>query len=57
MELCLSDLNGISVKSHGNANSFAYSNAIKNTIALVENKVNQKIIDLIEDSEFTNELS
>jgi len=50
-------LNGISVKSHGNADGFAYSNAIKNTISLIENKVNEKISTLIEESEFANELN
>jgi len=50
-------LNGISVKSHGNADSFAFSNAIKNTISLVENKVNDKITTLIEESDFAEELS
>jgi len=49
-------LNGISVKSHGNSDGFAYSQAIKHTISLVEHNVNQKIADLIEESDFANEL-
>ena len=38
-------LNGIVVKSHGSADAKSFANAIKVAIAMVENKVNDKIID------------
>ncbi|MBF0622497.1 MAG: phosphate acyltransferase PlsX [Magnetococcales bacterium] len=36
-------LNGVVVKSHGSADSFAYSHAIEVAIGLAENRVNEKI--------------
>lgn len=44
-------LNGISIKSHGNANGESFANAIKNTINLIKNDVNNKIINLIKETE------
>ncbi len=38
-------LNGISIKSHGNADKIGFSNALKVAVNLVENKINQKIIE------------
>ena len=37
-------LNGISIKSHGNADKLGFANALKVAVNLVENKINQKII-------------
>lgn len=37
-------LNGVVVKSHGSADSFAFSTAIKVAMSLVENKINEQII-------------
>ncbi len=37
-------LNGVVVKSHGSADSVSFANAIKVSISLVENKINEKII-------------
>jgi glycerol-3-phosphate acyltransferase PlsX len=37
-------LNGISIKSHGNADKIAISNALKVAVNLIENKINQRII-------------
>jgi len=37
-------LNGISIKSHGNADKVAISNALKVAVNLIENKINQRII-------------
>jgi glycerol-3-phosphate acyltransferase PlsX len=42
-------LNGISVKSHGNANSKAFYHAIENTVKLVRSDVNSKIINLLNE--------
>lgn len=42
-------LNGISVKSHGNANGKAFYYAIENTVKLVKSNINDKIIDLLND--------
>jgi len=38
-------LNGICVKSHGNADKTGFSNALRITAKLVENKINDKIIE------------
>lgn len=38
-------LNGICVKSHGNADKIGFSNALKVTARLVKNQINNKIID------------
>jgi len=38
-------LNGISIKSHGNADKIGFSNALKVAVNLIENKINQKIIE------------
>ncbi|GHU26775.1 phosphate acyltransferase [Bacilli bacterium] len=40
-------LNGISVKSHGNAGEKAFCFSIENTLKLIENNVNSKIVDLM----------
>lgn len=40
-------LNGISVKSHGNANGRSFCFAIENTIKLIKNNINEKIIDML----------
>ncbi len=45
-------LNGIAVKSHGNADKISFANAIKNTLNLVKNNINQEIISLIQESEY-----
>lgn len=37
-------LNGISIKSHGNADKIGFSNALKVATNLIENKINHKII-------------
>lgn len=44
-------LNGISIKSHGNANETSFYHAIKNTISLVKSNVNEKITALINELE------
>jgi len=38
-------LNGISIKSHGGANPYAFSCAIKNCYEFILNDLNKKIID------------
>ena len=38
-------LNGICIKSHGNADKIGFANAIKVAVNLIENKINQKIIE------------
>lgn len=43
-------LNGIVVKSHGNADKVAVLAAIKNTISLVEHNINNKILDNLENN-------
>ncbi|MDR2778335.1 MAG: phosphate acyltransferase PlsX [Rickettsiales bacterium] len=40
-------LNGISVKSHGNANEMAFYFSIENTLKLIRNNINTKIISLM----------
>ncbi len=47
-------LNGISVKSHGNADKVSFCNALEVTINLIENKINEKII---EELKFNNNSS
>jgi glycerol-3-phosphate acyltransferase PlsX len=37
-------LNGVVVKSHGSADKISFANAVKVSISLVENKINDKII-------------
>ena len=44
-------LNGISIKSHGNANGTSFYHAIKNTISLVKSNINEKITTLINELE------
>ena len=44
-------LNGISIKSHGNANGTAFYHAIKNTINLVKSDINSKITYLVNELE------
>ena len=41
-------LNGIVVKSHGNADKISFASAIKNTVNLVKNKINDEIISGIQ---------
>jgi phosphate acyltransferase len=48
-------LNGIVVKSHGNADKVSFSNAIKNTMNLVKNRINDEIISSIQSSDFEKE--
>ena len=48
-------LNGIVVKSHGNADKVSFANAIKNTVNLVKNKINDEIISSIQSSDFEKE--
>ena len=45
-------LNGIVVKSHGNADKISYANAIKNTVNLIKNNINSEITTLIQDADF-----
>ena len=40
-------LNGVVVKSHGSTDAIGFANAIKVTISLLENKINEKIIEEI----------
>ena len=42
-------LNGICIKSHGNADKIGFANALKVTLRLVENKVNNKIIEQLKN--------
>ena len=42
-------LNGISVKSHGNANPIAFSYALKQCHNFITNNLNKKIIDSIKN--------
>lgn len=44
-------LNGISIKSHGNANGVSFYHAIKNTVSLVKSNINDKITTLINELE------
>ena len=44
-------LNGISVKAHGNSNERAFCCAIENTLKLVEDNINEKIITLLSEVE------
>lgn len=48
-------LNGISVKSHGNANSEAFYYAIENTIKLVRSGINNKIMSKLDEAELEEE--
>jgi glycerol-3-phosphate acyltransferase PlsX len=43
-------LNGVVVKSHGSADKISFANAIKVTISLIEDKINEKIIEEIKSS-------
>jgi glycerol-3-phosphate acyltransferase PlsX len=49
-------LNGIAVKSHGNADEIAFENAIKVTTSLIRDKINEKIAEEIKFSDFNSEL-
>ena len=44
-------LNGISVKAHGNSNEKSFYFAIENTIKMVEDDINTKIMDLLSEVE------
>lgn len=48
-------LNGIVVKSHGNADKISFAHAIRNTINLVKNKINDEIVSSIQLSDFEQE--
>ena len=50
-------LNGISVKSHGNANDKSFCYAIENAIKIVNGDINNKIISLLSDKIIDNEES
>ena len=50
-------LNGIVVKSHGNSDEISFSYAIKNTINLVKNKINDEIINSINYSDNNNDFN
>jgi glycerol-3-phosphate acyltransferase PlsX len=43
-------LNGISVKSHGNANGRAFYCAIKNTVKLIKGNINEKIVEAMREN-------
>ncbi|MFT6219656.1 MAG: glycerol-3-phosphate acyltransferase PlsX [Myxococcota bacterium] len=43
-------LNGVVVKSHGSADKISFANAIKVTISLIEDKINERIIEEIKAS-------
>jgi glycerol-3-phosphate acyltransferase PlsX len=43
-------LNGVVVKSHGSADEISFANAIKVTISLIEDKINETIIREIKSS-------
>jgi len=45
-------LNGVVVKSHGNSDKISYSFAIKNTVNLIKNKINEEIISSLQNSDF-----
>lgn len=45
-------LNGIVVKSHGNADKISFASAIKNTTNLIKNRINEEIIQSIQDIDF-----
>ncbi len=47
-------LNGIVVKSHGSADKISFANAVKVTISLVEDKINDKIIKEIKSATHFN---
>ncbi len=44
-------LNGISIKSHGGADGKAFACAIKNTVNLINNNINSKIMNLVKEAE------
>ena len=48
-------LNGIAVKSHGNADKVSFAYAIKNTVNLIKNKINDEIIMSLQASDFEKE--
>lgn len=52
-------LNGVVVKSHGSTDAIGFANAIKVSISLLENKINEKIINEIKSNEsaITNALN
>ena len=43
-------LNGICIKSHGNADKVSFANALKVTLKLVKNQVNQQIIEQLKNN-------
>lgn len=44
-------LNGISVKAHGNSNEKSFCSAIENTVKMIEDNINTKIINLLSEVE------
>lgn len=48
-------LNGIVVKSHGNADKISFASAIRNTLNLIKNRINDEIISSIQSSDFDKE--
>jgi glycerol-3-phosphate acyltransferase PlsX len=48
-------INGISVKSHGNANSKSFYYAIANTVKFVKGNINEKIIEIMRETNNYNE--
>lgn len=44
-------LNGIAVKSHGNADKVSFAHAIRNTANLIKNKINEEIAEFIQESD------
>ena len=47
-------LNGITIKSHGCSDAIGVANAIKVTQKLILNKINEKIIEELNNSSFKN---
>jgi glycerol-3-phosphate acyltransferase PlsX len=48
-------LNGISIKSHGNANKKEFYYAIKNAVRFVEGNINERIIEIMRETSNENE--
>jgi len=48
-------LNGIVVKSHGNADKISFANAVKNTTNLIKNKINDEITNSLQSFDFEKE--
>ena len=48
-------LNGVVIKSHGNATPLAFAQAIKNCVEFVEKDINKLIIEELKMVNFVNE--